>query len=280
MNDLRDAPIEVYVDDVIWTIEVSLYRGVADMAAQKALFGVPRWSSKFGCSKCYIAGQRVGSQRKWIATQEDDLSLRQPDSYVADGRLGRNGVPNLFGGECKFPDLRLDGESIEAVKKTLREMSSYTYSNAFILSLEDLRTSKAAELDEIAFVVFPLTAAVGVIPSPIVAASLLGYWLCVRIVSRSRSLTTTAIRNAQELARLTKNLWTSIAPQVFTMKCHVSQTLVTCTMTKHSMREEIECYGSVYQWSSAPFESHHRRLQIRVDQATTNSSKLIIERCL
>ncbi|RCN35571.1 hypothetical protein ANCCAN_18564 [Ancylostoma caninum] len=36
----------------------------------------------------------------------------------------------------------------------------------------------------------------------------------------------------------------------------------------------------MYQWSSSPFESLHRRLQIKLDQSTTNSAAAMIERYL
>ncbi|WKY06121.1 hypothetical protein Q1695_006377 [Nippostrongylus brasiliensis] len=48
----------------------------------------------------------------------------------------------------------------------------------------------------------------------------------------------------------------------------------------HAMQEELEQYGSTYQWSSAPFESHHRRLQIKVNQSTTASSSVVIHKFL
>ncbi|VDM66995.1 unnamed protein product, partial [Strongylus vulgaris] len=301
LTALQLEPIEIEVDGHCWSIDVSLYRGVADMAAQKALFGIPRWNSEQGCSKCYIMGQRIDGRRVWITAEDDDTNLRHPESYTDDGQMGTNGVPDetpmmrmiapcdfpgdalhvcsegitkdrlrdLFHTKSRIPDLKISRQGIRRVKKTLREMSSYTYASSFILSLDDLRTCKAAEIDELAFVAFPLTAASGLLPSPIAAVSLLGYWLCLRIISDSRNLTTARIKKAQKIANLTKQIWTSIAPETFTMKCH--------WFFDHAMLEEIELYGSTYQWSSAPFESHHRRLQIRVDQSLTNSSTTIIE---
>ncbi|RCN39207.1 hypothetical protein ANCCAN_14874, partial [Ancylostoma caninum] len=48
----------------------------------------------------------------------------------------------------------------------------------------------------------------------------------------------------------------------------------------HSTDAEITTFGSLYQWTSSHFESHHRRLQININQTTTNSANLIIEKYL
>ncbi|EYC41539.1 hypothetical protein Y032_0565g13 [Ancylostoma ceylanicum] len=48
----------------------------------------------------------------------------------------------------------------------------------------------------------------------------------------------------------------------------------------HAMEEEITSFGSLYQWSSAPFESHHRRLQMKVDQSSTNRANLVLQKYL
>ncbi|CAJ0606480.1 unnamed protein product [Cylicocyclus nassatus] len=304
LSALRSEPIEIDVDGYGWTIDVTLNKGVADLAAQQGLFGVPRWSSEQGCSKCYITGQRIEGQRVWISGDNENTDLRPPESYVVDGHRGANGIPkatplmriiepcrfpgdalhvcsegitknrlrDLFSRQSRFRDLLVNRQGTESIKKCLKEMSCYTYASSLILSLDDLRTCKAAELDEIAFIAFPLSSAAGLIPSPLAAVSLLGYWLCLRIIADSRNLTTVSIEKAQKLASLTQQIWTSMAPEIFTMKCH--------WFFDHGMKEEITSYGSAYQWSSAPFESHHRRLQIKVDQSTTNSSATIIEKYL
>lgn len=44
------------------------------------------------------------------------------------------------------------------------------------------------------------------------------------------------------------------------------------------MREELDKYETMYQWSSSPFEGHHRRLQININQNTSNSSIVVIDR--
>ncbi|EYB81441.1 hypothetical protein Y032_0384g412 [Ancylostoma ceylanicum] len=270
MKALQELPIMINVDGDVWTLQISLHKGIADMGAQKTLFGVPRWNSLYGCSKCYMRGQHVGHHQVWVPTEEDNISLRSPDSFLADGQIGANGIPNLFEASTRFPELRINRDSIEGIKRSLKEASCHTYSNRLILSLEDLRNCKASELDEIAFVLFPLVAAGQLVESPVAAVSLLGYWLCLRIISLTSSLTTTSVEEAQNLAKLTKELWRSLAPQIFTMKCH--------WFFDHAMSEEIQFCGSAYQWSSAPFESHHRRLQIRLNQSTVNSSTLIVER--
>ncbi|CAJ0600325.1 unnamed protein product [Cylicocyclus nassatus] len=94
LNALKEEPIRIDVNGEIWSLEIRLHRGIADMQAQKALFGVPRWSSAQGCSKCYIMGQRTEGHRVWIQQEEDNSSLREPSSYRIDGQLGRNGIPN------------------------------------------------------------------------------------------------------------------------------------------------------------------------------------------
>lgn len=48
----------------------------------------------------------------------------------------------------------------------------------------------------------------------------------------------------------------------------------------HAMQEEPKQYGSSHQWSSAPFESHHRRLQIKINPSTTASSSAVIKKFL
>ncbi|RCN37521.1 hypothetical protein ANCCAN_16577 [Ancylostoma caninum] len=124
----------------------------------------------------------------------------------------------------------------------------------------------------LAFVLFPLVVAEGMVHSSVAGASLLGFWLCLRIMARSQTLTTFAIQEIQELARLTKEIWAAMAPDTFTMKCH--------WFFEHGMREEMLDHGTMYQWSSSPFESLHRRLQIKLHQSTTNSAAAMIERYL
>ncbi|KAL6737908.1 hypothetical protein Aduo_011511 [Ancylostoma duodenale] len=257
MKALQEVPIMINVDGNVWTLEISLHRGIADIGAQKTLFGVPRWNSHYGCSKCYIKGQHIGRHQVWIPTQEDNVSLRSPASYSADGLIGANGIPketsvmriitphdfpadalhvcsggvsknrlrDLFNASTRFPELRINRDRIDSIKRSLKEASCHTYSNSLILSLDNLRSCKAAELDEIAFVLFPL-----------------------------------ADQGTLEING------------IFTMKCH--------WFFDHAISKEIEMYGSAYQWSSAPFESHHRRLQIRLNQSTVNSSTLMVERYL
>ncbi|KAL6723783.1 hypothetical protein Aduo_018752 [Ancylostoma duodenale] len=54
---------KLHVGGTSWLVEVKLYKGVADMAAQHVLFGVPRWNAEYGCSKCYINGTRIQNSR-------------------------------------------------------------------------------------------------------------------------------------------------------------------------------------------------------------------------
>ncbi|WKY05868.1 hypothetical protein Q1695_006239 [Nippostrongylus brasiliensis] len=303
-EESQEHPVAILFEGKTWSVSVSLYLGVADMAAQNALFGTHRWTSDFGCSKCLLQGTWHENQRLWIAEQRADLVLRTPEFYLNDGRLQANGVPavttamnvlppsafssdalhvcsegltrerlrDLFTRDSKFNELRINNNNtIGLMKQSLQRTKSHTYSNAIILSLDDLPMCKASELDEIAFVVFPLVAAIEALPDQIATASLIGYWLCLRMMASTWELSVDRIGVAR-VASLTKELWMALAPKIFTMKCH--------WFFDHAMQEELEQYGSTYQWSSAPFESHHRRLQIKINQTTTASSSVIIDKFL
>ncbi|RCN34069.1 hypothetical protein ANCCAN_20090 [Ancylostoma caninum] len=272
--------------------------------AQQVLFGVPRWNAEYGCSKCYIKGTRIQNSRIWIPGSDADTVLRSRESYIEDAELGQYGISkitsamrllppcefladalhvcsegitrdrmrDLFSSKTKFPGLRVSRESVEKVKQSLLGISNHTYANSLILSLDDMKTCKAAEVDELAFVVFPLVVAVGIVPCPIAATALLGYWMCIKIISKSLTLTVSSIETVKLIAQHTREISIIEAPEIFTMKCH--------WFFDHAMEEEITNFGTAYQWSSCPFESHHRRLQIRVNQSTTNSASVIIEKYL
>ncbi|VDM78666.1 unnamed protein product [Strongylus vulgaris] len=80
LNALKTEPIEIEIDGYCWSIEVNVNRGIADMSfrtfeAQNALFGIPRWNSAQGCSKCLIMGQRIGGHRYRIHYMESVESL-------------------------------------------------------------------------------------------------------------------------------------------------------------------------------------------------------------
>ncbi|RCN23632.1 hypothetical protein ANCCAN_30681, partial [Ancylostoma caninum] len=107
----------------------------------------------------------------------------------------------------------------------------------------------------LAFAIFPLVTAVDIISSPFAAAALLGYWLCLEMISKSSTLT------------------------IIKKKGHEVQPVISVVFD-HSMDAEITTFGSLYQWTSSHFESHHRRLQININQTTTNSANLIIEKYL
>ncbi|CAJ0607586.1 unnamed protein product [Cylicocyclus nassatus] len=100
LASLRDAPIEVEFGGITWNVKVQLYKGVADMAAQQALYGTPRWTSDYGCSKCYIKGNRIERSRVWIATNDEDLRTRSRESYEIDGEREQYGIK-------KTPAMRL-----------------------------------------------------------------------------------------------------------------------------------------------------------------------------
>ncbi|WKY11334.1 hypothetical protein Q1695_003139 [Nippostrongylus brasiliensis] len=74
----------------------------------------------------------------------------------------------------------------------------------------------------------------------------------------------------QRAANITEELWRALAPKIITMKCH--------WFFDHAMQEELEQYSSPYQWSSAPFESRHCQLQVKIRPSTTTSSSVAINR--
>ncbi|CAJ0597119.1 unnamed protein product, partial [Cylicocyclus nassatus] len=49
IRSLRIEPLMIEVDGVNWVLNVEIQRGIADMGAQKALFGLPHWESPQGC---------------------------------------------------------------------------------------------------------------------------------------------------------------------------------------------------------------------------------------
>ncbi|CAJ0588382.1 unnamed protein product [Cylicocyclus nassatus] len=68
--------------------------------AQQALYGTPRWTSDYGCSKCYIKGNRIERSRVWIAGNDEDERMRSRESYEIDGELEQYGIK-------KTPAMRL-----------------------------------------------------------------------------------------------------------------------------------------------------------------------------
>ncbi|VDL65559.1 unnamed protein product [Nippostrongylus brasiliensis] len=68
LRSLGENPIVIEYE-----VSVKLFRGVADMAAQNDLFGIPRWTSDYGCSKCLIPGTRLENQHVWIAESRADI---------------------------------------------------------------------------------------------------------------------------------------------------------------------------------------------------------------
>ncbi|VDK56392.1 unnamed protein product [Cylicostephanus goldi] len=173
LSALRDTPMEVNINGAVWTLEVSLYRGIADMAAQKILYGMPTWNRNYGCSKCDLVGVVQGRQRIWLPAQDEIPSLRTPESFARDAEMTpamrimlpcafssdslhicsegvtRDRLRDMFNAASRFPGLRVDYHNTELLKTCLRKLSSHTYSNSLILSLEDLKTCKAAEIDEV-----------------------------------------------------------------------------------------------------------------------------------
>ncbi|VDK51447.1 unnamed protein product [Cylicostephanus goldi] len=192
--------------------------------------------------------------------------------HICSEGITRNRLRDLFNPSSIYPGLKVDREKLENIRQCLFGVTNYTYSSSLILSLEDIPTCKAAEIDELAFVAFPLAAAVDSITCPVSAAGLLGYWLTIRVISKKRDLTTTVIEMIQHVAQQTRDVWLLTAEKVFTMKCH--------WFFDHAMDIELLHQGSLYQWTSAPFESHHRRLQLKMNQTATNSASLILEKYL
>ncbi|VDK46065.1 unnamed protein product [Cylicostephanus goldi] len=83
LRSLHEDPLQIEVNDVLWPVHVSLYRGMADMGAQRALFRLPRWESPHGCSKCLIGGERIGNRRVWVCGDEE-ISLRHPECFIRE----------------------------------------------------------------------------------------------------------------------------------------------------------------------------------------------------
>ncbi|WKY07005.1 hypothetical protein Q1695_006860 [Nippostrongylus brasiliensis] len=129
---------------------------------------------------------------------------------------------DLFTGDSRFPQLKIGNAVIGTLEQILQRTRPHTYSNSLILSLEDLPICKGSELDEIAFVIFPLVAAVEALPDQIAAASLIGYWLCLRIMASYWQLSADRITVAQRATSVAKELWMALAPEIFKMRCHAS----------------------------------------------------------
>ncbi|VDO19827.1 unnamed protein product [Heligmosomoides polygyrus] len=249
LTRLEDRPIVIASAGKVWHISAKIYRGVADMAAQQALFGIPRWNSDYGCSKCLLRGIRVDGSQVWFNQDGTQAQMRSPESYLSDGDLQINGIqrvtaamrvmpPSIFSSDalhvCSegITKDRLQGRAVQRMKKCLLATSTHTYANAIILAIEDLPNCSGSEIDEVAFVAFPVLAAVSAIPSPVAAASLIGYWLSLRMIAKTTRLTTDVIEIAQRIAGITKALWISMAPGIFTMKCH--------WFFDHGMRAELD----------------------------------------
>ncbi|CAJ0590995.1 unnamed protein product [Cylicocyclus nassatus] len=188
-----------------------LYGAPPPISAQQALLGTPRWTSDYGCSECYVEGVRL-ERRAWIAGNEEDTRQRSRESYEVGGELGQCGImkktatmrmilPCDFIGDalhvCSEGVIR---EGCEKLEDCLLSVSSHAYANSLILSIEDMQSHGVGG------VVFPLTAAARMIACPTAATALWDYWLCLKIISRSRTMTARDIGIAKTVAKDTRNL--------------------------------------------------------------------------
>ncbi|VDP02421.1 unnamed protein product [Heligmosomoides polygyrus] len=120
-------------------------------SAQQALFGIPRWNSEFGCSKCFMRGKRLGAAQVWFDEEQAEVQLRSPESYLKDGEAGANGVPRVTAAmkvmaPCIFTSdaLHMCSEGITTDRLQVRVNQSTTNSSMEVikkyLSLKNIRS--------------------------------------------------------------------------------------------------------------------------------------------
>ncbi|RCN27317.1 hypothetical protein ANCCAN_26951 [Ancylostoma caninum] len=99
------------------------------------------------------------------------------------------------------------------------------------------------------FILFPLVAAQRLCSEDTASCYLLVYWLLIHVpVDGSHH---------PDVVRGIKN--------------------VAQVLTDHAIEEDLQQCGSPYQWSFSPFESAHRRLQLRIVESTTNCEEAIVK---
>ncbi|CAJ0589871.1 unnamed protein product [Cylicocyclus nassatus] len=195
----------------IWSIGLRLSHAVVDYQGLKDIFGLPRWTSRFGCHKCLFPGNHEGSKLKWYCSDPLAFERRSSATIREDAELHRNGLRSkasailftpaqccadalhvisegvtqnrlrdLLPRSSKISVMKLSGEAISELNTALISTRNYTYSSKFVLCLEDLPSMTGAEVDMFANALFPLIGAVILCPSALCAASIVGYGFCLK----------------------------------------------------------------------------------------------------
>ncbi|WKY04464.1 hypothetical protein Q1695_005456 [Nippostrongylus brasiliensis] len=287
-----------------WVCVPELKNGIIDFGALKTLYNLPRWQSLQGCHLCTFPGRRAGRRVIWFNRFPNISDRRTEESLIIDADMRQNGLRgftqmmDLFMVNRCMPDaLHLLSEgitttifkamfdsrrnaSIMAVQKqcigvlntALVKTRNYTYSSKFILALSDMSRCTGSEKDALSFLAFPLAAALNMFVEPVGAVAVLAYWILVRVLEKTKEITSADFPGIRDLANSMKFLWYDLDPTLFTLKVHC--------FIDHALLEDLPFAGSPYNWSSNSFESVHRRLQLRVAQCTTNVEEKLINNFL
>lgn len=301
MNALQERGIEIMDKQQIrWLVFPKIRNAVIDFSGLKTMYTLPRWQSNFGCHLCAVSGERVGNRMCWYVEAPQRSDRRSNESILRDASLKTNGLKGvtsmmslltmercrpdalhliaegvtcdllkeLFSASAKSPDIRVPNTAVPQLSETLQRTPNYTYSAKFVLGLEDFSTATGSEKESLMFVLFPLVAAERLCSRPAGSACILSFWILVRILERSSEFTTETAEVVRALATAMKNLWKEMSLFLFTLKVHV--------FLDHAIHEDMLFAGSPYHWTASPFESLHRRLQLRADQGTTNCEDTLI----
>lgn len=286
-----------------WRCVVKLSHAIMDMAAIRVLYKSPKWGSLYGCHLCRQRGERDGRRVLWhlpLASHHDrrtrqnilhDAEAKEygltgptkmmemltmercrPDSlHLMDEGLTGDLFKELFSGRGRLPDFRVGKINASLLAVAMEKISNYTYSSAAVLDLKDLSSCTGSEKRALAGVLFALAGAQNMCSNPVASVALLSYWILMRQLEYAH-MNETNLRAVRDTASKLKLLWGQLTPRLFTLKLHV--------LLDHAIVEDVFYAGPPNFWTSAGFESIHKRLQMKVALSATNSEGLVFERIL
>ncbi|RCN48328.1 hypothetical protein ANCCAN_05617 [Ancylostoma caninum] len=254
MNILDAERFCMTVNGEEWSVHIKIGFGILDFGAMKDTFGIPRWTSEFGCHLCKFRGNREGSFHvNWYCEEPLAVPLRDRQSILSDACLSRNGlngrrtamhlitpescppdalhlisegltkdrIRDLVCDSSTMSDMKLHRSDREDLKEALHGIVNYCYSNAFILGLEDLSVMTGSERDALANVLFPVVGAEQLCPKIQASAAIVGYWMVVRAM-QMRDVTPDTVDILQRIAGNLKTVLGRISKKMFTLKQHVN----------------------------------------------------------
>ncbi|VDO89782.1 unnamed protein product [Heligmosomoides polygyrus] len=263
LRELGEHPVLVHdKNGQEWKLRPPLSNAVTDFAAQQTLFGCPKWSSEQGCHLCTMKGERIGRLMIWFNRFPDTTERRTRESILVDSSANRNGLAGptqmvelLTMDRCRPDSLHVLDEGITCdLFRELFTTKGHTPA-AFRISKENVVTlcTSLEKLQSFTYaskimmnIVFFLIEAGGLCPNPVASVAVLSYWILVVTLQMSHK---------QEL-----NISTG-----YDAKAPLVRVVTVAVLVKAPC---LQRYGTPNHWSSAGFESNHRRMQLRIAQST------------